>query len=199
MPVSKEPFEFRDGPAVCTDEGVDVQIADLYKSRTGAVDFELKNCAVIYRHEDNAVIKQKNGRAVYVYKEARQLETGRMYDISVSRLKRYRGNLEITGIESVRKKKEINDPDPYYIEDPDADLSDPALENEVTGVYSGVYKDKGFFYGKGRWIRLYFRDKSLAPAPGSRIRIRHARIGYHGSPEIVIEKPEQVKKLESRN
>ena len=30
---------------------------------------------------------------------------------------------------------------------------------------------------------------------GSRIRIRHARIGYHKSPELVIEKPEQIEVL----
>ncbi|MFP4572304.1 MAG: endonuclease/exonuclease/phosphatase family protein [Desulfobacterales bacterium] len=187
------PFKFRDTRPVCTDQGTKAAIADLYKSGTGAVGFELKDCAVIYSHGDNAVIKQKDGRAVYVYEAAGDLEKGVVYDIKVSRLKRYYGNLEITGIRSAEKTGMIKDLKSFYLKDPDADLSDSALENEVIDEYCGVYKDGRFYYGNGDKIRLYSRDKALAPEQESRICIRHARIGYHKTPELVIEKPKQIK------
>ncbi|MFP4668619.1 MAG: endonuclease/exonuclease/phosphatase family protein, partial [Desulfobacterales bacterium] len=187
------PFKFRDTLPDFADQDKKATIADLYNSGTGAVGFELKDCAVIYSHGDNAVIKQKDGRAVYVYEAAGDLEKGVVYDIKVSRLKRYYGNLEITGIRSAEKTGMIKDLKSFYLKDPDADLTDSALENEVIDEYCGVYKDGRFYYGNGDKIRLYSRDKALAPEQESRICIRHARIGYHKSPELVIEKPKQIK------
>ncbi|MCF8109925.1 MAG: endonuclease/exonuclease/phosphatase family protein [Desulfobacteraceae bacterium] len=187
------PFKFRDRPADCGAEDKGTAIGDLYVSGTGAVDFELSDCAVIYRHGDNAVIKQKNGRAVYVYEAAGVLEKGMVYDVTVSRLKRYYGNLEITGIRSAEKTGMIKDLKGFYIKDPGADLSDPALENEVISEYCGIYKDGRFYYGNGKDIRLYFRDKTLVPQQESRVCIRHGRIGYHRSPELVIEKLKQIR------
>ncbi|MFW6052435.1 MAG: endonuclease/exonuclease/phosphatase family protein [Desulfosalsimonas sp.] len=186
------PFKFNEVPVICSIEEKNAAVANLYESKTGPVDLKLGDCAVIYRHGDNAVIKQKNGRAVYVYEAAEDLEKGVVYDIEVSRLKRYYGNLEITGIRSADKTGMIKDLKGFYIKDPDADLSDPVLENEVIGEYCGIYEDGRFYYGNGKNIRLYFRDKELAPGKGSRMCIRHARIGYHRSPELVIEKPEQI-------
>ncbi|MFO7930243.1 MAG: endonuclease/exonuclease/phosphatase family protein [Desulfosalsimonas sp.] len=185
-------FEFLEDRLICHDMRRDGSIRDLYDAKTGAVSIEIKDCAVIYKHGENAVLKQKNGRAVYVYKAAGDLEKDGVYDISVSRLKRYYGNLEITGIESAEKTGEVNDPEDYFVKDPDADLSGPSMENEVAAGYRGIYRDERFYYGKGNRIRLYFKDKSLAPEPGSRILVRRARIGYHKTPELVIEKPEQI-------
>ncbi|MFP4650490.1 MAG: endonuclease/exonuclease/phosphatase family protein, partial [Desulfobacterales bacterium] len=185
-------FEFREDRVICRDMIRQGPISDLYDSKTGTVSIELKDCAVIYTHGENAVIKQENGRAVYVYKAGENLEKGGVYDISVSRLKRYYGNLEITGIESAEKTGEVNDPEEYFVKDPDADLSDPAMENEVAAGYRGIYRDERLYYGKAKHIRLYFSDKSLAPEQGSRILVRRARVGYHKSPELVIERPEQI-------
>ncbi|MCF8029060.1 MAG: hypothetical protein K9K81_11890 [Desulfobacteraceae bacterium] len=186
-------------PVDCAGRSENARIADLYASKTGAVRYQLKACAVIYRHKDNAVIRHRGGRAIYIYEAARDLRKGRVYDITVSRLKRYYGNLEITGIADFRKTGRISDPQAYYITDPYADFTDPGLRNAVIGPYSGRYADGRFFYGNNRQIRLYFPDSSLAPESPAQVRIRHARIGFHGSPELVIEKPEQIQKLETRS
>ncbi|MBS3808704.1 MAG: hypothetical protein KGY38_00930 [Desulfobacterales bacterium] len=192
------PFSFKQDKDSGSREVKRVPISALYNSETGPVKYRLKQCAVIYRHNDNAVIKQKNGRAIYVYKEAQGLEQGRVYEITVSRLKRYYGNLEITGIDNVREAGKVKKPEIYYLSGPDADFSDPSLENEVIARYSGVYKNGRFFYGKEKQIRLYFRDKALIPETPASIRVRHARIGYHKSPELVIEKPEQIEEVSCR-
>ncbi|MCF8026271.1 MAG: hypothetical protein K9K82_12390 [Desulfobacteraceae bacterium] len=195
---SSGPFSFKEDKDSGKSEVERAPISALYNSETGPVGYRLKQCAVIYRHKDNAVIKQKNGRAIYVYKEAQGLEQGRINEIVVSRLKRYYGNLEITGIDDIMEAGKVKDPEIYYLSDPDADFSDPLLENEVIARYSGVYKNGRFFYGKEKQIRLYFRDKALIPETPARIRVRHARIGYHKSPELVIEKREQIEAVPCR-
>ncbi|MFW6284341.1 MAG: endonuclease/exonuclease/phosphatase family protein [Desulfosalsimonas sp.] len=189
------PFAFQPEAAPLGRPLKKVQIAALYKAKAGAVHFELRNCAVIYRHGDNAVIKQPGGRAVYVYKAAEDLDKGSYYDLVVTRLKRFHGNLEITGIKKVRPRPGIAPANDLYITDPDADFSDPKLENEVIGTYTGRYANGYFYYGNQRQIRLYFDDKALAPQARARIRIRRARIGYHRSPELVIEKKSQIREV----
>lgn len=188
-------FSPRTEPSVCAGRSENARIGDMYASKTGAVRHRVKRCAVIYRHKDNAVVMNRGGRAVYIYKAARDLRKGRVYDITVSRLKRYYGNLEITGIADFRETGRISDLQSYYVTDPDADFTDPGLRNAVIGPYSGRYADGRFFYGNNRQIRLYFSDSSLAPESPAQVRIRHARIGFHKSPELVIEKPEQIEVL----
>ena len=188
-------FSPRAEPAVCAGRFENARIADLYASKTGAVRHRVKRCAVIYRHQDSAVVRNRGGRAIYIYKAARDMRKNRVYDITVSRLKRYYGNLEITGISDFRETGRISDPQSYYVTDPDADFTDPGLKNAVIGPYSGRYADGRFFYGNNRQIRLYFSDSALAPESPARVRIRHARIGFHKSPELVIEKPQQISVL----
>lgn len=189
------PFVFRPEATSPAKSSEKAEIADLYDVKAGAVRLELKNCAVIYRHGDNAVIKQPGGRPVYVYKAAADLDKGRYYDLVVTRLKRFHGNLEITDVKKVRPRPGIAPVGSLYISDPDADFSDPKLENEVIEAYTGRYANGHFYYGNQRQIRLYFRDKALAPQAPAQVRIRGVRIGYHRSPELVIEKNTQIREV----
>ena len=186
------PFSFSDGPPVSSDLPGQADIASLYESKTGEVNFRLKNCAVIYRHKDNAVIKQAGGRAIYVYRTAAGLKKGRVYDLTVTRLKRFYGNLEITGIKDLQQAGSILSEEKWYVTSPQADLAGPGLENEVVGSYDGSYDRGMFYYDDKKQIRLYFRDKSLEPKTSGQVRISRVRIGLHESPELVIEKPSQI-------
>ncbi len=190
--LSTKAFSFGSGALPSPGRPEKASIADFYDSKSGEVNFKLKDCAVIYRHEDNAVIKQADGRAIYVYKAAAGLEEGGMYDLKVTRLKRFYGNLEVTGIDDLIPVGRVDFRGKWYINDPEIDLCSPGLENEVTGKYRGRYAGGQFHYGNQRRIRLYFRDKSLEPESPGRIRINRARIGYHRGPELVIEKPSQI-------
>ncbi|MBA2882876.1 endonuclease/exonuclease/phosphatase family metal-dependent hydrolase [Desulfosalsimonas propionicica] len=189
------PFVFRPETTSPVKSLEKAEIADLYNAKAGAVRFALKNCAVIYRHGDNAVIKQPGGRAVYVYKAAADLDKGAYYDLVVIRLKRFHGNLEVTGVKKVCPRPGIAPVGSLYISDPDADFSEAKLENEVIGAYTGRYANGHFYYGNQRKIRLYFADKALAPQAPAQVRIRGARIGYHRSPELVIEKNTQIREV----
>ena len=187
------PFVFRPETTSPVKSSEKAEIAGLYDAKAGAVHFEIQNCAVIYRHGDNAVIKQPGGRAVYVYKAGADLDKGAYYDLVVTRLKRFYGNLEVTGVKKVRPRPGIAPVGSLYISDPDADFSDPKLENEVIGAYTGRYANGHFYYGHQRKIRLYFAEKVITPQASAQVRIRGARIGYHRSPELVIEKNTQIR------
>jgi endonuclease/exonuclease/phosphatase family metal-dependent hydrolase len=54
-------------------------IADLYSLKKGSVNVRIQKGIVIYKERDHAVIKQKNGRAIYVYKVAKELQYGMAY------------------------------------------------------------------------------------------------------------------------
>ena len=80
----------------------EANIADLYGLKKGSVNVRIHDCVVIYKESDNAVIKQKNGRAIYIYKAAKVLQYEMIYDLIVKQLNRHFGNTEITGIKDVK-------------------------------------------------------------------------------------------------
>ncbi|NOY67946.1 MAG: hypothetical protein GXP53_00410 [Deltaproteobacteria bacterium] len=186
------PFEEARGFMSCDPGLKNTTIAGLYESKTGAVNLKLNDCTVIFRNRNNAVIKEKNGRAIYIYKTASKLRAGRCYDIIVTRLNRHFGNMEITAIKKAIDTGRSENPQNYWIKiKTRANLSDPALINEVVGRCTGIYKN-GFLHTKKGRFPIYFSNPALRPAENNRITIMHARISCHRIPELVVERADQV-------
>ena len=186
------PFQKRSEGVTCRRRPVEATIADLYDAKAGAVNFRLRRCAVIAKRGENAVIKQKDGRAIYVYKAAEKLEKGRLYHLTVKRLYRHYGNVEIKQIDGVVTIGDAPDPETFSLQDTQRDLGRRELENEVIERVSGVYRNGWFHYGDGRKIRLHFSDKSLAPEKSGPIILSNVRIGYHRHPELVVKAADQI-------
>lgn len=179
--------------APCSSGLVPATISQLYESRTGGVRYEIENAALIYREGDNAVIKRPGGRAVYVYGAAAALERGRYYTLIVDRLKRFYGNLQVTGIESASPAGVVEEMALLLVNDPEADLSDPAYENEVVSSVAGCYDDGWLNYADSKSIRVFFRDEAYAPVDGSCVVIENARIGLHRHPQLVVEENTRIR------
>ncbi|MFP4444958.1 MAG: endonuclease/exonuclease/phosphatase family protein [Desulfosudaceae bacterium] len=171
-----------------------VAISRLYEIPAGRVNLGLKNCAVIYAHGNNAVIKQKSGRAIYVYQAADDLEPGGTYDLTVRQLYDHYGLREIKAVSDLTRRDGTVDPRDYFLDPAGLDLNDRRWQNEVISSLAGVYRDKALLH-EGERIRLYFKDKHLRPAENTRLIITGARVGFHRTPELVIEKPGQVQVL----
>ena len=171
-----------------------VNIEDLYRLNKGVVNVRIHNGTVIYKQGDNAVIKQKNGRAIYIYKTARELEYTMSYDLTITQLNRHYGNLEITGIRDVKPIGRATDIEDCFITGQNSNFSDPVFCNEVIDKVNGVYENKWFYYGKDRKIKIYFFDPALKPEKLSVIILSHVRIGFHRHPEIIVEKRDQIQK-----
>ena len=169
-----------------------VSIAALYESKTGRVNYHVRRCAVIYKHQKYTVVKQKNGRAILIYGVGDQLTRGRMYHLTVNKLKRYYGMLEITELSDIEPVEEAIDTKKLLISPGDRLLADPVLVNEVIQKLQGVYQNGWLHYGDQRKIRLYAKDKALLPESGSRIILRNIRIGFHDHPELVLEQANQI-------
>jgi len=139
------------------------------------------------------VIKERNGRAIYIYKAAEELQYQMAYDLTVTQLNRHYGNLEITGIKDVKPLGLETDMKANFIAGPDPDFADPDLRNEVIEQMKGIYENGWFHYEGDRKIRVYFPNPALKPENFSIITLSYVRIGYHRHPEIIVEKKDQIR------
>ncbi|MFH1905558.1 MAG: endonuclease/exonuclease/phosphatase family protein [bacterium] len=168
-------------------------ISDLYTSKIGNVNYSLEHCIVIYKYGNDVVIKQKNGRAIFIYKAGRNMEYGKEYYLTVKILHDYHGLREITVIDDIKEIRKAADFTSHLLNDPSADFSEPGLQSEVIPEAEGIYKRGYFYYGSNRKIKLYFKDKKLRPKNNSKIILKQVRIGCYKHPQIVIEKKAQIK------
>lgn len=168
-------------------------ISVLYSSRIGNVNYRLEHCIVIYKYGNDVVIKQKNGRAIFIYKAGSNLEHGKVYHLTVKTLYDYHGLREITEISNIKEIGKAANFASHLLSDPSADFSEPSLQSEVISEAEGIYKRGYFYYGSNRKIKLYFKDEKLRPKNNSRIILKHVRIGCYKYPQIVIEKEAQIK------
>ncbi len=169
-------------------------VADLYKVNAGPVNYRLDNCAVIYKHKNNATIKQAGGRAVFVYRSGAQLKLGKIYQLTVKRLKDYNGLREITQIGQIRQTGAIDKWHRYWLKDLAINLNDIRLQNEVIGKNEGNHKHRFLHYCGNRKIRLHLKKNSgLKLSDNVSVILRQVRIGFYKHPQIVIEKAEQIR------
>ncbi len=167
-------------------------ISALYNMPAGRVNIRLENCVVIYTHQNNAVIKQPGERAIFIYKAARKLQCGKRYHLTVQELKNFHGLREITRLTEVVCLGAAENISRLYLSGPDRNLSAPRLQNEVLGRIKGLYKNRRLHYGHQRTVRLYFKAPGLRPPDNTTVIITGARIGFYGTPEIVITDPDQM-------
>ena len=168
-------------------------ISALYSSRIGNVNYRLEHCIVIYKYENDVVIKQKNGRAIFIYKAGSNLEHGNIYNLTVKMLYDYHGLREITEIGDIKEIGKATNFASHLLSDPSTDFSEPGLQGEVISEAEGIYKRGYFYYGSNRKIKLYFKNEKLRPKNNSKIILKHVRIGCYKYPQIAIEKNLQIK------
>ncbi len=172
-------------------------IASLYKTSPGRVNIRLNNCVVIYTHKNSAIIKQQpHDRAIFIYKAAAGLQSGDICDLAIKRLKTFYGLREITEISAIDKKGTASNLASFLLSDASQDFARPQLQNEVIGQVRGIYHRNRFHYGNKHTIRLYFKNKIQRPPEKSTISLTKVRIGFHNTPELVIEKRDQIRLIQ---
>jgi len=198
---SNEPFHFQNnGPlpdknmSFMLQKSEKITISDLYSSKIGIVNYSLEKCAVIYKYKNNAIIKQKNGRAIFLYKTGNNLKYGKLYNLRVKELDDFRGLRHIKKIDALKEMGQTTNPASYMLFNPMADFSEPDFQNEVIWEIEGLFKQGYLYYGHNRKMKLYIKDKKLKPENGSIIVLQKVRIGYYKHPEIVIEKSGQIRR-----
>lgn len=171
-------------------------ISNLYDVEDIENIIKLYNVIVIYKDKSNAIIKQKNNRAIYLYKEAKDLKLGYVYDIEVQKIKNYNGLKEIIKIKKTILKNNYLDYKSLYLNATSIDISDYKYQNEIITNLNAVYK-KGYLYYKfknqNKKIKLYAKDISLLPKNGQKVNIMTGHLGYYKSkPQIIIYKESDI-------
>ena len=192
---STQPFQYKKNSKLeDSNKLYKTTIAGLYKVNTGNVNLYIRGCAVIYINDDSAVIKQENGRAIFLYKCAENLRYNYVYDLIVKKVINYNGLIEVTKITDVKRKSKVNTLEKCFLKySPDLNLEDIKYQNEILDNLAGIYNKGYFYYDKNRKIKIYFKDKKLKPGDNNiSLTIDKARIGYHYKPEIIIEKASQI-------
>jgi endonuclease/exonuclease/phosphatase family metal-dependent hydrolase len=158
-------------------------------------EVRLNDVVVVWKHRRNALIKRsKEGRGIFLYGSAGNLEEGRKYDLLVKAMKTYKGLKELTHVYVLKEKGEV-DTTPYSLAHSDLDKSIAYRQNEVMRNVRGVYKNKRF-YVQGRKIPIYFKNKKTTPPNGVKLKIDNALLGYYKKLQLVIFSKKDFKVLE---
>ena len=172
-------------------------LLELYKTNEYHLPIELSNIIVTYKHKDLAIIKELNGRALFIYKGANTLKKGFLYRLKVNQLSLYHGLLETNSIEIVEKKPTKIDASTLHLEAKNIKLHDLSLQNEIIKNLQAQYK-KGYLHyneqGKKKKIKLYSKNKKLLPKSGKKVTIITGHLGFYKSkPQIIIYKKSDIK------
>ncbi len=168
-------------------------IEELYKNFNLDSPIIFKDAVVIYKNKDSAIIKQKNNRAIYLYRCAKNLKLGLKYDIRPLRIKEHYGLKEITQIEVLRKKNKVKNIQTFYLDAKSKNLHDLKLQNEIVSNLNGIYK-KGYFYTNHTKIKLYAKERTLLPKDGQNVTIISGHLGFFkNKAQIIIYKTSDIK------
>lgn len=197
---TSKPFEAKEEPKKIQADSKgalkEIKISDIYADNvSGNVDFLIKNGIVIYKNQNGLILKQKGGRAIYVYNAPTDMELGGIYDVRVSKIDDFKGLKEIKNIVDKKRVGADNVKD-YYLRANGIDLSNASIQNEVVTGVEGVVSKGKFVYDGGKPIKIYFKDKEIKPKSLTKIRLLSAHAAFFNEPQIVIYKSDDFQTLE---
>lgn len=154
------------------------RIEDLYKIENLETEVLLKDCIVLLKDDKNIIIKQKDNRAIFIYKKSDELSEGFSYDLTIKKIKTFNGLKEISEFEIKDYKGKIADYKTLYLDITKINPFDLKNQNELIKEIKGIY-NKGYFYFDNKKIAIYFKNREIIPPNGSSIIIKRAQIGYY--------------------
>lgn len=162
------------------------KISQLYEKEKLTKKVYLDNVIVIYKKGDNAIIKQKNDRAIYLYNNARDLSEGFSYDIEISQIKNYHGLKEVEDFSIEKYNGKVKDYKNLYINSKNINIFDLKSQNEIVTNLKGFYK-KGYLYIEDKRIRVFAVEKKFLPKKSGNITIKKAHVSYYRNyPQILL-------------
>lgn len=167
----------------------------LYEIENLESPFILKNMIVLYKEGNNAILKEKNDRAIYAYNCAKELKEGFTYDIEIRQLHMHYGLKEVIELNITNKYPNKENPKNYYLDARTIDLFDLQYQNELITQLTGIYEN-GYLHisSSSKKIKLYSKDKSLLPKNGQNITIMSGHLGYYKSNvQIILYKKSDIR------
>ena len=171
-------------------------ISSLYKKEKLIFPIVLNDIVVLYKHDDKAIIKQKNDRAIYIFKDAKNLELAFSYDLQINQIYDFYGLKEIKDFNILKKKEKINNYKSLFLDASENDIFDFKFENEVITKLEGVYKKSYLYLNDSKKIKIFAKDKNILPKENSKILINESHLGsFKGNMQIILHKKSDFKEL----
>ena len=168
-------------------------IKHLYQEDFISKPLLLKDVQVIYKTNNHAIIKNKHGRAVFLYNCAQSLKLGFSYDIKVFKIKEHYGLKEIIQLQLQKEFAYDKNFSKNHINANTINLHDTKYQNEVITNLVAFYKN-GYLYYKDKKIKLYAKDKTLLPKNGQNITIISGHLGFFkNKAQIIIYKKSDIR------
>lgn len=162
------------------------KISELYNKIKLVKPILLKDVIVIYKSDNSAIIKQKNDRAIYIYKHAKNLELGYSYDLQINEIIDYNGLKEIESFSIIEKNKKENLYKTLFLNSSNTNIFDHKNQNEILTNLKGKVKNKKLYFN-GKHIKLFAKNKKDLPKNGSTILFKKAHLSnYRGNIQILI-------------
>lgn len=183
-----KPYDHTKNPP-CIQPIKEVSIDALYTLEDGNTLYLLKDVAVILKRGSHGVIKQKGGRGIFVYGDARKLKEGYCYDLLVEGVETYKGLKEVTALYIKKEHGRCNINTMLWTQT--ELMIHPFRQNEVAKEIEGVYDGTHLHIGDKK-IALYFKKARSKPPRGSLVKIKRAHLGFYNRPQIVIYRKEDI-------
>lgn len=161
-------------------------ISDLYSMEKLNEPITLKEITVIYKNSDMAIIKDKS-RAIYIYKNAKNLKLGFNYDLLVNQIETYNGLKEIKSFSIKNENHLVLDYEKLYLKSENIDILNDKYQNEIVTNLKGVIKGNKLFFQRDKYINLYAKNKDDLPKNETVVEFLTAHIStYKGNKQILI-------------
>ncbi|GGD43577.1 hypothetical protein GCM10012288_17360 [Malaciobacter pacificus] len=161
-------------------------IQDLYLKEKLNKSIILKDVTVIYKASSSAVIKD-NTRAIYLYKNAKNLELGYKYDLEIKEIINYNGLKEVTEFSILDKKSKNYNYKDLYLNGQNINILKENYQNEIVENLEGIVKNRKLYFQEDIYIKLYAKNKNDLPKNGEKVLFTTAHLTeYKGTPQILI-------------
>ncbi len=175
-------------------------IEHLYNIDNLTKPISLKDITVIYKIDNESFIIKDHNKAVLLYKCANQLKLGFKYNLTVEKIDRYNGLLEVKQISNIQKLSKIESLKDHYLDANINNIQDSKYQNNIVTNLKGIYYKKYLHYkykGKNNKIRLYAKDKNILPLNNSNIIINTGHLTtYRSKIQITLHKKDDYTTLQ---
>jgi exonuclease III len=163
-------------------------ISEIYALENLTEPLTLNNLIVVYKENNNAILKQKDDRAIYAYNCASDLKLGYAYDITIKQLHNHFGLKEIISLQIHKEHSKTPNVKEYFLEAKQINLFDVAYQNEIITNLTGTFKNGYIHFGSNEKdkIKLYAKDKLLLPKNGEKVTIMSGHLGFYKSNVQII-------------
>jgi hypothetical protein len=168
-------------------------ISHLYNMENLTTPVYLKNVIVIYKYQKGFILKQKNNRSIYVYKNSNNISLGNIYNLNIEKMQLYNGLLEVEELGAITKLKKYKNYKDLYLDGAKIDIFDKKYINEIVTNLKGKYKKRYLYLKNGKKIRLFIAKDIKKPKNGKKITITSGHITiYKGQIQISIHKQNDI-------